>query len=118
MTERSEQGSATVLAVAFLGVLSLVAAALGVVGAMVNAHRVAQSAADLAALAGAVAAGRGGSPCDAAARVAVANGASVTACLVDGREVRVEVTVDGPHWLGQPHDLVAEARAGPATAGS
>ena len=58
-----ERGSATLLAVAMIGVLVLVGAALGVVGAMVHAHRVAQSAADLAALAGAEARGRGGDPC-------------------------------------------------------
>ena len=112
-----ERGAATVLAVAFLGVLLLVGAALGVVGAMVNAQRVAQSAADLAALAAADAIGDGTSPCDAAAELATANGARLTACLVDGRTVRVEVVVDGPHWLGQSHDLVAEARAGPADPG-
>ena len=94
--------------------LVLVGAALGVVGAMVNAHRVAQSAADLAALAGAEAVGDGRSPCAAASRIADANGADVTACVVDGRDVAVEVTVTGPRWLGQEHDLVAEARAGPA----
>ena len=110
---RGERGAATVLAIAFLGVLVLVAAALGVVGAMVHAHRVAQSAADLAALAGAEAVGDGDDPCTAAARIAGANGADLTACRVEVRDVRVEVTVAGPRWLGQTHDLVAEARAGP-----
>ena len=113
MRVRDDRGAATVLAVAFLGVLVLVGAALGVVGAMVNAHRVAQAAADLAALAGAEAIGDGASPCDAASRIATANGAGITQCAVDGRDVRVEVTVTGPRWLGQQHDLVAEARAGP-----
>jgi hypothetical protein len=32
---------------------------------------------------------------------------------VSARDVRVQVTVPGPHWLGQRGDLVAEARAGP-----
>jgi hypothetical protein len=27
--------------------------------------------------------------------------------------VRLQVTVAGPHWLGQRHDLSAQARAGP-----
>jgi len=110
---RDERGAATVLAIAFLGVLLLVGAALGVVAAMVGAHRMAQSAADLGALAGAAAAADGADPCAAAARVAVANGAELTACRSAGREVRVEVTVTGPRWLGQRGDLVAEARAGP-----
>lgn len=114
MTWRSERGSATLFAVAVVGLLVLVGAALGVVGAMVHAHRVAQSAADLAALAGAQSRARGGDACSAAATVAEANGATVDSCVVDGLDVRLQVTVAGPHWLGQRHDLSAQARAGPA----
>ncbi len=109
-----ERGSATLFAVAVIGLLVLVGAALGVVGAMVHAHRAAQAAADLAALAGAEAGGRGGDPCAAAAGVARANGAELDSCAVEGFDVRLQVTVAGPHWLGQPHDLSAQARAGPA----
>jgi secretion/DNA translocation related TadE-like protein len=110
---RREQGSATLFAVAVIGVLVLVGAALGVVAAMVHAHRVAQSAADLAALAGAEAQARGRDPCASAAVVARANGARFDSCTVEGLDVRVQVTVTGPHWLGQHHDLSALARAGP-----
>jgi secretion/DNA translocation related TadE-like protein len=81
---------------------------------MVHAHRVAQSAADLAALAGAEARGRGRDPCATAASIALANGASLDSCVVEGFDVRLQVTVAGPHWLGQRHDLSAQARAGPA----
>lgn len=109
-----ERGSATLFAMAVVGVLVLVGAALGVVAAMVRDHRLAQSAADLAALAGASAAADGRGPCAAADRVATANGAVLDGCAVDGRDVRVQVTVGGPRWLGQRHDLSAEARAGPA----
>ena len=108
-----ERGAATVLAVSFLGVLVLVGAALGVVGAMVVAHRSAQSAADLAALAAAGALADGGDACAAASRLAGANGARLDSCAVSVREVTVQVTVPGPRWLGQPHDLSAQARAGP-----
>jgi secretion/DNA translocation related TadE-like protein len=101
-------------AVAVIGVLLLVGAALGVVAAMVHAHRMAQSAADLAALAGAQAQARGRDPCSAAVSIATANGATIDSCVVAGRDVRVRVTVVGPHWLGQRHDLSAQARAGPA----
>jgi secretion/DNA translocation related TadE-like protein len=111
---RRQRGSATLFAVAVLGLLLLVGAALAVVAAMVQAHRVAQSAADLAALAAAEAAARGRDPCAAASRLAAANGASVDRCAVDGYDVTLQVTVDGPHWLGQRHDLSAQARAGPA----
>jgi secretion/DNA translocation related TadE-like protein len=109
-----ERGAATVLAVAFLGVLLLVGCTLGVVGAMVVAHRTAQSAADLAALAGAGAIADGAAPCPAAARLATANEARLEECTVSASEVTVVVTVAGPRWLGQPHDLTARARAGPA----
>jgi secretion/DNA translocation related TadE-like protein len=108
-----ERGAATVLAVSFLGVLLLVGSALAVVGAMVVAHRNAQSAADLAALAGAGAIADGGDPCPAAAMLAAHNDARLQECTVTALEVTVEVTVTGPRWLGQPHDLTARARAGP-----
>jgi len=111
---REERGAATVLVLTFLGLLLFVGAALGVVGALVRAHRAAQSAADLAALAGATALARGEDPCAAAASVAAANGAALAACAPDGRDVRVTAEVGGPRWLGQTADLTAEARAGPA----
>ena len=54
MRPAARRGSATLLRRGpSVGVLLLVGAALGVVAAMVHAHRVAQSAADLSALAGA-----------------------------------------------------------------
>ncbi|MFB9765365.1 Rv3654c family TadE-like protein [Nocardioides kongjuensis] len=115
----SQRGAATVLAVAAAVVLLLVGAATGVVGAIVVAHRRAQAAADLAALAGATSlAGAGAGhpgrdPCAAAAEVATANGASLVTCVVEGSDVVVEVRVSGPRWLGQDRDLAAAARAGP-----
>ncbi|TQK68294.1 Rv3654c family TadE-like protein [Nocardioides sp. SLBN-35] len=110
----SHRGAATVLAAAMAGVLLLVGAATGVVGAIVVGHRRAQAAADLAALAGATALGHSGrDPCSAAAEVAEANGALMETCQVDGADVLVEVRVDGPRWLGQDRDLRAAARAGP-----
>jgi secretion/DNA translocation related TadE-like protein len=109
-----ERGSATLLVVGCGAVLLLLGCALGVVAALVTAHRVAQAAADLAALAAAGALGRGGDPCAAGADLAAANGARLTGCRVRGREVTLRVVVTGPRWLGQTGDLVAEARAGPA----
>lgn len=110
----AERGAATVLAVAVLGLLLLVGSALAVVGAMVVAHRQAQTAADLSALAGARSLAKGGDACGAAAAVAAANGARLVDCSVEERDVRTTVSVDGPRWLGQSGDLDAEARAGPA----
>src|SRR5829696_7617326 len=96
------------------GVLTVVATALAVVGAVVVAHREAQAAADLAALAGAAAAARGEDACQAARALALLNAGTVVACALDGDTVTVEVRVPGPHWLGQHADLEAWARAGPA----
>jgi secretion/DNA translocation related TadE-like protein len=109
----SERGAATVLVTACLGVLLLIGCALAVVAAIVTAHRAAQAAADLAALAGATAARDGGDPCSAAGAVAADNGGRLVGCDVDGADVTVRVEVPGPHWLGQPYDLTAAARAGP-----
>jgi secretion/DNA translocation related TadE-like protein len=113
VSRRGERGSATLLVVAMAGVLVLLGAALAVVAAMVVDHRTAQAAADLAALAGARGAGAGGDACAAAARVAAADGARLTGCVVTGRDVEVQVEVPGPHWLGQIADLGARSRAGP-----
>jgi secretion/DNA translocation related TadE-like protein len=110
---RDERGAVTLFAVSCLAVLLLLGAALGVVAAMVHAHRAAQSAADLAALAAAGAIGDGADACGRGAAVASANGARLESCTIRGREVLVRVTVTGPRWLGQEGDLTAEARAGP-----
>lgn len=114
MSTRRERGSATPFVVACLAVLLLLGAALGVVTAMVLAHRAAQSAADLAALAVASAMADGGDPCGAGAAIAAANDARLTSCEVVGSDATVRVVVTGPHWLGQLADLEAEARAGQA----
>ena len=113
-TSGDQRGSATVLVVTMSGVLLLIGAALGVVVALVVAHRVAQSGADLAALAGARAAGRGADGCRAAGEAAAANDVRLTDCQAHGRIVEVMVSAPGPHWLGQSADLSARSRAGPA----
>lgn len=110
-----DRGAATVFAVSCLGLLLLIGAALAVVAAMVTAHRQAQAAADLAALAGAGTLGEGGDGCAAAAEIAAANHATLASCLVDGSDVVVEVLVTGPRWLGATGDLAASARAGPVS---
>jgi secretion/DNA translocation related TadE-like protein len=99
---------------AMAGVLLLLGAALSVATAMVAAHRVAQSAADLAALAGARGVAAGDDGCEVARRIAAADGARLTHCAVTGRVVEVEVEAPGPRWLGQDADLSARSRAGPA----
>lgn len=94
--------------------LITVAVACGVAAGAVLAHRRAQSAADLAALAAATAAQGGSDPCGAAARVARRNHAILRACSVTGWDASVRVSVDGPRMAGMTMRLPARARAGPA----
>jgi secretion/DNA translocation related TadE-like protein len=98
--------------IAFLGMVTFIAAsATGVIGAR---HR-AESAADLAALAGAVAARDGGEACAAAAAVAGYNDGTLSACTVSDRVVEVSVAVQTPMVWGATWKQVGVARAGPAT---
>ncbi|MEN8708280.1 MAG: Rv3654c family TadE-like protein [Nocardioides marinisabuli] len=106
-----EAGAATVLGVALAGLLLLLGVALAELGAVVVAHRRAQAAADLAALAGATSRADG---CLAADRVALANGAALTACTPEGSAVLVTVRVDAPPGLDRVLVIEARARAGPA----
>jgi secretion/DNA translocation related TadE-like protein len=103
-----DRGSVSLFLVACLGLLLLVGAALGVVAALVRAHRQAQAAADLAALAVASAVARQPDPCTAGS-----NGARLVSCVLAGRTSTVRVVVTGPRWWGRVADLDAEARAGP-----
>ena len=111
--KRADGGSASLLVVALTGVVLL----LGLAGAFLTAtgaaHRQAQSAADLAALAGATAGRSGGDACAMAAKVADQNGARSAACHVDGNDVVVQVLLAGPEFLGHSWELVGQARAGP-----
>ena len=95
------------------GVLMFVLLGLSGASGLVTAQRRAQSAADLAALAGAAAVPDGAAGCVDAARISTANGAALAACSVVGREVWVQVTVPGPQWPGRRVRVSAEARAGP-----
>ncbi len=124
-----EAGSGSVLAVALAGLLvAVTVSALWLASAMVCAHR-ARAAADLAALAGAVAAAQDGAgragpagrwtgdaACRAARRTAAANGAALTTCVVSaGGTVLVSVAVDLMVPIpGAPGHAAAAARAGPA----
>ena len=115
-----ERGSATVWVIALSAVLAVIGTAAVLVGAATVARHRATSAADLAALA---AAGRAvvGDPdaCAAAADLAQANSAELTACTVGGDAV-VEVSVSVPVQLGPlgPLEATGRARAGPAPPGA
>ena len=108
---REERGSATVYAVSLLAALLAVAAALAWAGGAVVAHRRAQAAADLAALAGA---SHPESGCAQADAVAGANGATLLECRAAGGHVWVTVEVIGPPLVGRIPHLAARAHAGPA----
>jgi secretion/DNA translocation related TadE-like protein len=107
-TLAGERGSATVLVLA--GVMACcVAGGLWLAsGRAALARQHAETAADLAALAGAQALNRlAASPCLAAAQTATANGGLLLTCTVAGDSVAVTVAVD------RPMAARAAARAGP-----
>lgn len=109
-----DRGSATVLVVVHAAVLLVLGVALAAVVAVVHQHRVAQAAADLAALAGARADADGADGCGQASSIARANGAQVASCSVAEGGVRITVRVQPPSWPPGLPDLSADARAGPA----
>ena len=114
---RNERGSATTMTMPFLGILVLVTAFMAFQGGVVVAQRKVQSAADLAALAGAAAAQRGDDACAAAAEVAARNAARLSTCSVEGpagQEVLVAVSRAGPRLFGRSVVVHASARGGPA----
>jgi secretion/DNA translocation related TadE-like protein len=112
----SDEGSATVWTIGICGVvLVIVYSTLLVCVAIGTRHRV-EAAADLAALAGAQADQAGGDGCTAAARVAAANVARLSRCVVlDDRSVVVDVELRVPGALARwgPSAVRAVARAGP-----
>jgi len=108
---RAEDGAASVLGMAVIGLLVGALCALAPLGGVLAAHQRVQGAADAAALAAAdIASGRvtSGVPCEAAAALAREAGASLDHCALDGAiaEVRLSAEV-----LGLA--LHATARAGP-----
>ena len=111
---RHDDGAGTVLALAMMGLLVVVGLGVAGVVGVVAAHRGAQSAADLAALAGAAALQDGADPCERATEVARRNRADLRACEVDGWSVAVTATAPTPVLLGRVYELPARARAGPA----
>ena len=101
-------GGVVVLAVSLL-LLALTVGAVSVLAAF-PARQAAHAAADAGALAAAdVASGlKPGDPCAEATRIVAANGASLEACTVSGREAVVRVRVEsGPFVFSEP------SRAGP-----
>ncbi|MEB3069548.1 Rv3654c family TadE-like protein [[Mycobacterium] vasticus] len=111
---RGETGAASVAAAAMVAVLLTVTGGGFLLGSVVIARHRAQSAADLAALAGAAAIPAGPqAACAASQRLAVATThADGFGCAVNGLDVVVTVTVALPGRRLGP--VRATARAGPA----
>jgi secretion/DNA translocation related TadE-like protein len=117
---RGTRGSAAVLATTLAGLLVVVALLATVVGGAIADQRRAESAADLAALAGATAVQAGRDACVAAAQVARRNGAVLVRCVADGEVVTLSVRrptriglLGLVGRLGHGLAVTAEARAGP-----
>ncbi|KFI65316.1 Rv3654c family TadE-like protein [Bifidobacterium cuniculi] len=109
---RDDEGSATMAGAGLVAAAALLLSALAMGGALVVRQAQAQSAADLAALAGAQALWESSSaPCAVAVTVGEANGTNVDSCEVDGDDVQVLVRMD----TGVPMvpTVAKHARAGP-----
>lgn len=113
-----ETGAGTLLGLSMVMLLVTTALAAAVAVGIVAAHRTAQAAADLGALAGAAELGRGGDGCTAAADVVRRNGASLDDCRASGFGLTVVVHTRSPRVLGRTGDLRARARAGPVDEGA
>ena len=111
---RGERGSGSVLVVAMTGLLVLVTVGVVCAVAVVGVHRRAQSAADLAALAGAVALQDGRDACASAEVIARANGTELGSCRVAGWTVSIAVVAAARLPVGGLR-LPARARAGPVS---
>jgi anti-sigma B factor antagonist len=106
----------------WLAAVGLVLVAAGVAGSAVGAATVgrhqARTAADLAALAGALAAvGGEREACSRAAELAQANGARLVSCAAEGWELLVVVDVEVHPLPGLSRTATASARAGPVDIG-
>ena len=110
---RDQRGSAALLAVTMTGVLGVTALLVAVLGGVLADQRRVESAADLAALAGAAAHQDGRDACEAAAHAAARNRASVERCSVDGDVVTLTVGRLTHRVVGRRLALHARARAGP-----
>jgi secretion/DNA translocation related TadE-like protein len=110
----ADRGSATVLAIAVIMLVTLAGIAGVTLGsALVARHRTA-AAADLAALAGAATAADGQTAACARARaVAAANRAGLASCRVAGQVVEVVAVIRLPSLFGVPMTARSRARAGP-----
>jgi secretion/DNA translocation related TadE-like protein len=114
----AEQGSGTVLVLVAVALLITTALVLSVLGGLLVRQRRLESAADLAALAGASAVQHGRDGCAWAHQVALRNEATLLRCRRSGDVVEVVAGASVSLPLGLRASLRAPARAGPAGDGS
>lgn len=117
-SRRGESGSATVLVLVAALLLSVCAVAGAVLEGLAGAQRRVESAADLAALAGAAAVQGGRDGCAAAGVVARRNRAEVVGCRTRGEAVEVRVVRRLELPVLDTVKLRSQARAGPSGAGA
>jgi len=112
-----DRGSGTVLALGLIAVALVLGLALAALSSAQGARGQAQTAADLAALAGATALQGGWDACPTARETVERNGAELVACVEQGDGVvRVDVVREATGWAGVLGTARAAARAGPASA--
>lgn len=109
---RDERGLATSFVLVTAAVVLLAAVGVAGLGRLLVEQRRAAAAADLSALAAAVAAQRGQDPCAAAGRMARLNAAEVVGCVAEAQTVRVSTATTVALW-GRSVTFRAEATAGP-----
>ncbi|MGH3692596.1 MAG: Rv3654c family TadE-like protein [Pseudonocardiaceae bacterium] len=110
-----DRGAATVWSAGAIAVLLSVAVFGMHLGAAMVARHHAESAADLAALAGAAQAVAGEQyACGQARRVTDRMRVRLASCRLRDWDVLVEVSAQPPGWLGRLGVATAQARAGPA----
>jgi secretion/DNA translocation related TadE-like protein len=113
--EHRDRGVATVLAAAAIGVIVVLLGSVLTLGEATWTRHRAESAADLAALAGAADAVSGTDvACGRAGEVARSNGAELTSCTWQGWAVTTTVTRPCGCLLSVAGPAVGRARAGPA----
>lgn len=116
--DRSQRGSGTILIMAVVILMMLLAAGFGVVGRYIVANHRARAAADLAALAGARAYGAGEDGCAAAEVYAARNGEQLDGCDIvgDATDFVITTKITRPVPIPVPgvrDQLTVQAHAGP-----
>lgn len=111
-----DRGAATVWSAGVIAVLVSVAVFGMHLGAAMVARHHAESAADLAALAGAAQAATGEQyACTQARRITDRMRVQLASCRLRDWDVLVEISAQPPGWLGSLGAATAQARAGPVT---